>query len=95
LFFIVNTARYLAEALRMGQPRYRGPIETVEQAMRGHQILVITCQRCSGSRRMVAYKLYHLRPHAGAMKLHAAVGGFYCCGCKAKVQVVMTAEGER
>lgn len=36
----------------MGQPRYRGPIETVEQAM--HPILSITCQRCSGSRRMVA-----------------------------------------
>jgi hypothetical protein len=77
----------------MGQPRYRGPIETVEQAMWTHQILMITCQRCSGSRRMVAYQLYNLRPHAGAMPLHAAVGGFYCRGCKAKVQVVMTADG--
>ena len=79
----------------MGQSRYRGPIETVEQAMWAHQILSITCQRCSGSRRMYAYKLYHLRSHAGALPLCATVGGFWCRGCKAKVQVVMTAVGEK
>jgi hypothetical protein len=42
---------------------------------------------------MVAYKLYHLRGQAGALRI--AVGGFCCRGCKAKAQVVMTAVGER
>ena len=76
----------------MGQPRYRGPIETVEQAMWANRVLTITCQRCSGSRTMWAYRLYHLRKHAGALPLHAAVGGFYCRGCRVKVQVVMKAD---
>ncbi|MES2294047.1 MAG: hypothetical protein V4527_12170 [Pseudomonadota bacterium] len=77
----------------MGQPRYRGPVETVEQAMWANRVLTITCQRCSGSRSMWAYKLFHLRSHAGAMPLHTAVGGFYCRGCRAKVQVVMVPDG--
>jgi hypothetical protein len=77
----------------MGLPRYRGPIETVEQAMWAHRVLTITCQRCSGSNTMYAWKLYHLRKHAGALPLFAPVGGFYCRGCRRKVQVVMVPDG--
>ena len=57
------------------------------------RILTITCQRCSGSRSLYAWKLYHARAHAGALPLRAPVGGFYCRGCRRKVQVVMVPGG--
>ena len=41
----------------MGAKRYRGPVETVEQAMMANRVLHIICQRRSRSSTMWAYKL--------------------------------------
>jgi hypothetical protein len=77
----------------VGIARYRGPIDTFEQALWAHAVLTITCQRCSRSASMWAYKL---RGKArGEMPMKRAVSGFYCKGCHRKVQVVMTADASR
>lgn len=80
----------------MGLKRYRGPIETVEQAMRAGMVLHINCQRCSRPHSEWAYKLCQRKPTAKAMPLNRTVGGFYCRGCKRSVNVYISAvrEGE-
>jgi hypothetical protein len=70
----------------MGLKRYRGPIETVEQAQLANLILVITCQRCSRSSRIWAYRLLERWPQAAGKTLHKAEDGFWCRGCRRRVQ---------
>ena len=79
----------------MGAPNYRGPVETVEQAMWAHAVLHITCQRCSRSSSMWAYHLHNRRPALAALPLKQAVNGFYCKGCRRSVAVFLVAESKR
>src|SRR5580698_7207204 len=78
----------------MSAKRYRGLVETVEQAMWADMVLHITCQRCSRPRCEWAYKLCQRRPAAGAVPLNKTVSGFYCRGCKRSVSVYITANKE-
>ena len=80
----------------MGLKRYRGPIETVEQAMWAGMVLHINCQRCSRPTSEWAYKLCQRRPSASVIPLNKAISGFYCRGCKRSVTVYISAgrEGE-
>ncbi len=75
----------------MGHPRYRGPIDTVEHAVWAQAVITITCQRCSRSTSMWATKLH--KKGRGDLPMKKAVSGFYCKGCRRKVQVVMVADG--
>jgi hypothetical protein len=61
----------------MGLKRYRGPIETVEQAMWAGMVLHINCQRCSRPASEWAYKLCERRPSAKPLPLNKPVAGFY------------------
>jgi hypothetical protein len=80
----------------MSLKRYRGPVETVEQAMWAGMVLHINCQRCSRPKSESAYKLCQRRPSAKGLPLYKNVGGFYCRGCKRSVTVYISAgrEGE-
>jgi len=77
----------------MGQARYRGPVDTVEQAVWAGRVLSITCQRCGHSVTRWAWTLYNAHRHTGELALDAPVPGFWCKGCRAKVAVVLRAEG--
>lgn len=80
----------------MSAPRYRGPVETVEQAMWAGMVLHINCQRCSRPTSEWAYRLLQRRPKAKNIPLNKAVRGFYCRGCKRSVKVYISVgrEGE-
>lgn len=73
----------------MGQPRYRGPVETVEQAVWAGRVLAITCQHCRRTSFKWAWTLFHAHAASGAFPLYAAIPGFWCTGCRRKVSVVM------
>ena len=75
----------------MSAPRYRGPVETIEQAMWAGLVLHITCQRCSRPRSFWAYTLCEARPDAKPVRLNQTVPGFWCRGCKRKVSVYIRA----
>ena len=78
----------------MGAPRYRGPIETVEQAMWAGMVLRIACQRCSRPHSEWAYRLCLRKPSAKQLPLNKPVSGFYCRGCKRSVKVYISARRE-
>jgi hypothetical protein len=73
----------------MSFKKYRGPIETVEQAMMAHMVVTVTCQRCSRWTGMWAWRLWNAKPEARALPLGRTVGGFWCSGCRRSVQVVI------
>ena len=74
----------------MGQPRYRGPVETVEQAVWAGRVLSITCQNCRRTVSKWAWTLCNEHAGARAFPLRAAIPGFWCSGCRRRVSVVMT-----
>ena len=76
------------------RPSYRGPINTVEHAFWAGMVLSIRCQRCRRSRSEWAYLLCLRRPKAKAMPLGRPVPGFYCQGCKHRVEVYISARKE-
>jgi hypothetical protein len=76
------------------QPRYRGPINTVEHAFMAGIILNIRCQRCCRRRSEWAYLLCLRKPKAKTLRLGQAVSGFYCHGCKHSVNVYISARRE-
>jgi hypothetical protein len=78
----------------VSHPRYRGAIDTVEQAMWARMVLYITCQRCSRPHSEWAYQLCLRRPRAKALPLNRTVPGFYCRGCKRNVSVYISARPE-
>ena len=65
----------------MSAPRYRGPIETVEQAMWAGMVLHLTCERCRRPTAEWAYHLYQRRRAVTALPLNRTIGGFFCQGC--------------
>jgi len=75
-------------------PRYRGPIETVEDAFKAGMVLDIRCQNCRRVRSEWAYLLCLRRPKVKAVPLRQPVGGFYCLGCKRRVNVYISARRE-
>jgi len=75
----------------MSTKRYRGEIETVEQAMWAGLVLRITCQRCSRPHSEWAYGLCERKPSAKGLPLDCTVPGFYCRGCKRRVSVYISA----
>ncbi len=78
----------------MGFKKYRGPVETVEQAMMAHAVLVIACTGCDHRTREYAWKLWHRAPKAVAMPLGKPVPGFRCRRCRRRVEVMMRVAGE-
>lgn len=74
----------------MGYKKYRGPIDTVEQAMMAHLVVTIACQRCSRWTTMWAWRIWNAKPEARALPLGKAVSGFRCKGCRHSVQVVIS-----
>jgi hypothetical protein len=74
----------------MGFKKYRGPVETVEQAMMAHAVLVITCQECGHSRRRYAYRLWDQVPKAAGWPLGKPLPGFQCRACRRSVAAVLT-----
>lgn len=91
-----KTWRREKEKSSLGLKRYRGPVETVEQAVWAGLVLRINCQRCSRPYSEWAYKLCERRPTAKTIRLNRTVSGFYCRGCKRSVKVYISAvrEGE-
>ncbi len=79
----------------MGFKKYRGPVNTVADAISAHRTIVITCQRCSHYRIMWAYRLYTIKKEAAALPLEKAVPGFWCKGCRRSVSVFMKVDGPR
>ncbi len=78
----------------MGLKRYRGTVDTVATAALDHRVLTITCQRCSRSVNMWAYRFVgHWPEKARKIPLHKTTDGFYCKGCNRRVQVYIIAEG--
>jgi hypothetical protein len=75
----------------MGARRYRGPVDTVEQASFADMPIRIVCQRCAHVRQMHAYELVRRHRNAAKMLLRMPVAGFYCNGCKRKATVVIVA----
>lgn len=71
--------------------RYRGSVQTVEQAMFADMPVRITCQRCSRFRQMHAFEVMQLDRKVAEMKLWQPVSGFYCKRCRRKAAVVITA----
>ncbi len=79
----------------MGLKRFRGTVNTVETAALDHRILTVTCQRCSRSRNIWAYRAINTWPEkARSLPLGKAVDGFYCKGCKQPVQVYIGSHRE-
>lgn len=78
----------------MSTPRYRGPVETVEQAMWARMVLHINCQRCSRPHSEWAYQLCEREPQAKPLPLNRTVPGFYCRGCNRSVSVYISARPE-
>jgi hypothetical protein len=70
------------------------PMETIADAAGERMVLNITCQRCSRSRSEWAWKFYHRAPKGADLPLRQTVSGFWCTGCKAKVQVYISARRE-
>lgn len=79
----------------MGFRRYRGTVDTVATAALDHRVLTITCQRCSRSRNIWAYKVQANWPErAKVIPLNRTTSGFYCSGCKRSVEVYITSQPE-
>jgi hypothetical protein len=78
----------------MGLKRYRGPVETVEQAMWAGMVLHINCQRCSRPTSEWAYKLCQRKPAAAALPLNKPLSGFRYRGCKSSMTVYISAHKE-
>lgn len=74
----------------MGFKKYRGPVETVEQAMMAHAVLIITCQGCGHYRRRYAYRLYDQHRKSAAFHLGMPIPGFNCRMCRRSVSAVLT-----
>lgn len=78
----------------MGFKKYRGPVETVEDALMAHAVLSITCQNCRHGTRMWAWRIYEkAKEKVITMPLKKPVGGFWCKFCRHSVQVVLTVAG--
>ncbi len=74
----------------MGFKKYRGPVDTVEQAMMAHAVLIITCQGCGHYKREYAFRLWQRAPNTPALPLRKPVAGFRCRRCRTSVEAVMT-----
>lgn len=74
----------------MGFKRYRGPVETVEQAMMAHAVIIITCQGCKHHKREWAWRLWQRAPKAVTLPLRQPVPGFRCRWCRRSVQAIIT-----
>lgn len=74
----------------MSFKRYKGPIETIEDAMKAHMVVTITCERCLRWRGMWAWKIWNAKPWARELPLGKAITGFRCKGCRQPVVVVIT-----
>jgi|HubBroStandDraft_6_1064221.scaffolds.fasta_scaffold914523_2 hypothetical protein len=79
----------------MGFRPYRGPVNTVEQAVFTDMPLRITCQGCAHFEIIHSFRLMQRSRKAAAMSLWRPVSGFYCKGCRRKMAVVITAPLQR
>jgi hypothetical protein len=75
----------------MGARRYRGPVETVEQASFADMPIRIVCLQCKHFRQMHAYEFVRCHRRAAKTLLRTPVPGFYCKACRRKVTVVIIA----
>lgn len=73
----------------MGFKKYRGPVETVEQAMMAHAVVVIIRQGCFHKTREWAWRLWHRAPRTVTFPLKVPVRGFRCRSCRQSVKVVI------
>ena len=86
--------RRIATFETMGVKKYRGPVENVEQAMQAGDVLEVTCQTCSRSRTMWAWRIYTWRKKdAARIPLNKPTGGFFCEGCRANTMVILRRAG--
>jgi hypothetical protein len=77
----------------MGFKKYRGPYETVQDAISGHRTVIITCQACGHYRIMWAWRLLAANKRAVQHPLKKPVDGFFCKACRNSVQVVIVPDG--
>ena len=75
----------------MGFRKYRGPVQTVEQASLADLPIRVTCQQCGHFRQMHAHKLIRLSEVTRALRLGEPVRGFKCQHCRHPVLVVIAA----
>lgn len=79
----------------MGARRYRGPVDTVEQASFADMPIRIVCLQCTSFRQMHAYELVRKHHKVAKTPLRTPVAGFFCKSCMRKVMVVIVAPADR
>jgi transcription elongation factor Elf1 len=75
----------------MGFKRYRGPVDTVEQAMAADMTVTIRCLMCNHEKHIHAYRLVKQRRATATLKLREPVRGFRCTICRSDEVTISTA----